>query len=89
MPGDVVVQVGTEAMRTILMVSAPLLCIAMTVGLLVSVFQAVTQIQEMTLTFVPKILALLGGLYIFSNYMVERLVAFTQRMIELIPQVIW
>jgi flagellar biosynthetic protein FliQ len=69
-------------------VSAPLLCIALVVGLLVSILQAVTQIQEMTLTFVPKILALMAGLYLFSNWMLERLLGFTHDVIQMIPQVI-
>jgi flagellar biosynthetic protein FliQ len=81
-------QVGTEAMKTILFVSAPLLSIAICVGLLVSILQAVTQIQEMTLTFVPKILALMAGLFFFSDYMMDRLLGFTQRLIEMIPQLI-
>jgi flagellar biosynthetic protein FliQ len=85
---EIVIQVGTEAMKTILLVAAPLLCIAIAVGLLVSIMQAVTQIQEMTLTFVPKILALLGGLFLFANYMLERLLTFTQDLIQMIPQLI-
>ncbi len=80
--------VGTEALKTILMVAAPLLGLAMAVGLTVSIFQSVTQIQEMTLTFVPKILALMGGMYFFSHYMLDKLLGFTQDLIRMIPQLI-
>jgi flagellar biosynthetic protein FliQ len=88
MGAEFVGQVGVEAMKTILFVSAPLLSIAICVGLLVSILQAVTQIQEMTLTFVPKILALMAGLFFFSDYMMDRLLSFTQKLIEMIPQLI-
>ena len=80
--------VGTEALKTILMVAAPLLGLALAVGLTVSIFQSVTQIQEMTLTFVPKILALMGGMYFFSNYMLDKLLGFTQDLIRMIPQLV-
>ncbi len=85
---EVVAHVGTEALKTVLFVSAPLLCIAIAVGLLVSIAQAITQIQEMTLTFVPKILALMAGLFFFSNYMIDRLLGFTQGLIQMIPVMI-
>jgi len=81
-------QVGTEAMKTILFVAAPLLCIAVIVGLLVSILQAVTQVQEMTLTFVPKILALMAGLFLFSDYMLDRLLGFTLYLFHMVPQLI-
>jgi flagellar biosynthesis protein FliQ len=81
-------QVGTEAMKTILFVSAPLLLTAIVVGLTVSILQAITQIQEMTLTFVPKILALMAGLFFFSHYMIDRLLGFTQDLIQMIPVII-
>lgn len=88
MGSELVAQVGTEALKTILLVSAPLLCIAIVVGLTVSIMQAITQIQEMTLTFVPKILALMAGLFFFSNYMIDRLLGFTQNLIQMIPVII-
>jgi len=85
---ELVSQVGVDALTTVLLVSMPLLLLALGVGLAVSVFQSVTQIQEMTLTFVPKILALLGGLYVFSNFMLDRLLGFLQEVIRLIPDVV-
>jgi flagellar biosynthetic protein FliQ len=88
MGSELVSQIGTEALMTTLVVSAPLLCIALVVGLTVSILQAVTQIQEATLTFVPKVLALMAGLYLFSDWMLERLLGFTHGVIQMIPQVI-
>jgi len=85
---DIVAQVGTEALKTVLFVSAPLLTIAIVVGLLVSILQAITRIQEMTLTFVPKILALMAGMFFFSHYMIDRLLGFTQNLIQMIPVLI-
>ncbi len=88
MGNELVAQVTTEALKTILFVSAPLLSIAIVVGLAVSILQAITQIQEMTLTFVPKILALMGGLFLFSHFMISRLVGFTQDLIQMIPLIL-
>ena len=88
MGSELVSQVGVDALKTVLMVAMPLLVLALTVGLMVSVFQSVTQIQEMTLTFVPKILALLGGLYVFSSYMLDRLMGFFHEVIRMIPNVV-
>ncbi len=88
MGAEFVGQVGTEAMKTILFVAAPLLSIAVVVGLLVSILQAVTQVQEMTLTFVPKILALMAGLFLFSDYMLDRLLGFTLYLFQMVPHLI-
>ena len=88
MGAEMMGQVGTEALKTIIMVAAPLLGTALVVGLSVSIFQSVTQLQEMTLTFVPKILALMGGLYIFSHYMLDKLLGFFQDLITSIPTLI-
>ncbi|MEW6441391.1 MAG: flagellar biosynthesis protein FliQ [bacterium] len=88
METGLVIQIGTDALKTVLMVSAPLLGIALVVGLLVSLLQAVTQIQEMTLTFVPKILGLMLGLMAFSSWMLDRLLGFTTDIIRMIPEVI-
>lgn len=81
--------VATTIMRTailqILIVSAPVLLIGMGVGLVVSVFQATTSIQEQTLTFVPKIAAILAALFIFGPLMFGRLTQFTIEIIRSIP----
>ncbi|MBT3275008.1 MAG: flagellar biosynthesis protein FliQ [Spirochaetales bacterium] len=70
----------------ILMLAAPVLLIGMGVGLIVSVFQATTSIQEQTLTFVPKIAAIMMSLFIFGPWMVSSLTQFTMRIIEMIPE---
>ena len=69
-------QIGREALLTVLLVAGPALIAGMTVGLLVSVFQAVTQIQEFTLTFVPKILAVMTVFIIAMPWMLNTLLNF-------------
>ena len=69
----------------VLMLAAPILLIGMAVGLIVSIFQATTSIQEQTLTFVPKIAAILGALLLFGPWMANSLVQFTIRLFERIP----
>ncbi len=68
----------------VLMMAAPMLLIGMTVGLIVSIFQATTSIQEQTLTFVPKIAAILGALMIFGPWILNSMVQFTLRLMALI-----
>ena len=65
-----------------LMVSAPMLCIGLVIGILVSLFQAVTQIQEQTLTFIPKITAMVAAAIILMPWIGQRLIAYTQMMFE-------
>ena len=69
-------QIGREALITVLLVAGPALLAGMTIGLLVSVFQAVTQIQEFTLTFVPKILGVLTVFIIAMPWMLNTLLSF-------------
>lgn len=73
-----------EAFVTIMAVAGPVLVIALVVGLVISVFQAATQIQEQTLSFVPKVLAVIGSLIIFGNFMLNSLIAYTEKIFELI-----
>ena len=74
--GDVL-KLAQDAIRTILVVAAPMLVFSLVVGLLVSIFQAVTQIQESTLSFVPKIIAVLISLIIFGPWILRSLTGFT------------
>ena len=74
-----------QALEVTLMVSAPMLLAGLVVGVLVSLFQAVTQIQEPTLTFIPKILAVSLALLFFLPWMVTTLVQFTRRVFEALP----
>jgi len=80
-----VLALGREAIMMTLMVSAPMLGFGLVVGLLISILQAVTQIHEMTLTFIPKIVAVAAALLIFLPWMINMLVDFTTRLLVAIP----
>ena len=69
-----------------LMIAAPLLLVGLLVGLIVSIFQATTSIQEQTLTFVPKIAAILGALILFGPWIILSMVQFTLRLFGRIPE---
>ena len=71
-----VLDVAQEAIYTIIICSAPMLIISLVVGLIVSIFQTVTSIQEQTLTFVPKIIAVFVGLMIFGSWILTNLTEF-------------
>jgi len=80
-----VVAIGREALTVTLMISGPMLLFGLIVGLVISVFQAITQINEMTLTFVPKILAIALALLIFLPWMINMATDFARHMFDLIP----
>ena len=82
MTGADVIDVAQDAIWVIIMVAGPVMFIALIVGLIVSLFQALTQIQEMTLTFVPKIIAIFFSLLILLPYMGDTMGAFMQRIAE-------
>ncbi|MCB2230602.1 flagellar biosynthesis protein FliQ [bacterium] len=88
MTPQLVVTIGREALIAVLMVASPMLAFALVVGLSIAIFQAVTQINEMTLTFIPKILAVAAALLIFLPWMINQLTDFTRRMFELIPTLV-
>ncbi len=85
MTPEFVIGFGRQAIEITLLLSLPLLGLGLVVGLAVSIFQATTQIQEMTLTFIPKILAILAALIIFSPWMLEKLITYTRTIIVNIP----
>ncbi|CAM8629536.1 FliQ Flagellar biosynthesis pathway, component FliQ [Comamonadaceae bacterium] len=85
MNAQTVLTMGQEALLMLLMVSAPVLGAALIVGLLVSLFQAVTQIHEATLAFVPKLLAVIAVFAIAGPWMLTMLVEYIRRMLEAIP----
>ncbi len=85
MTPEFVVSFAKEAITLTILISMPLLGLGLIVGLAVSIFQAVTSVQEMTLSFIPKILAVLLGLLFFAPWMLQRLVGFTQQIITNIP----
>jgi len=85
MSGDLVIGIMQNALMTALMVAAPLLGAGLIVGLMVSIFQSVTQIQEMTLTFIPKILAVVFASSIFGPWMMQKMLSFTTNLFMNIP----
>lgn len=88
MTAQMVLTMGQEALLLLLMVSAPVLGTALTVGLLVSLFQAVTQIHEATLAFVPKLVAVIAVFAIAGPWMLTMLVEYIRRTIQAIPGVV-
>lgn len=88
MTPEFVVTFAKESIILTLLLSAPMLLLGLLVGLLISIFQAVTSIQEMTLSFVPKIVAVLLGFLFFLPWMLEKITSFTIRVIENIPMYI-
>ncbi|MBE6099039.1 MAG: flagellar biosynthesis protein FliQ [Anaerovibrio sp.] len=84
MSGDLVIQLAQEALRIVLLVSAPMLGLGLIVGLMVSVFQATTSIQEQTLAFIPKIVAVFVAILIFGPWMLRIMVEyFTNTFVNL------
>lgn len=85
MNAQMVLTMGQEALLTLLMVSAPVLGIVLVVGLVISLFQAITQINEATLTFIPKLVAAVLVLAIAGPWMLSILIDYIRRTIESIP----
>ena len=85
MTPELVITFAQEAIKTTIMVSMPMLGLGLAVGLVVAIFQAVTQVHEMTLTFVPKILIVLLALLFFASWMLGHLMRFATTTIEQIP----
>jgi flagellar biosynthetic protein FliQ len=85
MNAQMVLTMGQEALWMLLLVSAPVLGMVLVVGLVVSLFQAVTQINEATLAFVPKLIAAVAVLALAGPWMLSMLVEYIQRTIESIP----
>jgi flagellar biosynthetic protein FliQ len=82
MGSEFVIKVAGEAIYTVLKASAPMLLIALVIGLIISIFQATTQIQEQTLAFVPKIIAVLLAILIFGPWILTTLVDFTFNLLN-------
>jgi len=80
--------VGTHALEITLMLAAPLLLVALVVGLLVGIFQAATQINEMTLSFIPKLIAMAATIAIAGPWMLKLIVNYTRELFESIPGLI-
>ena len=85
MTQEYVISVARSALLLTLLLASPMLCLGLVVGLVVSIFQAVTQINEMTLTFIPKILAVVGALIVCLPWMITKIVGFATEMMTSIP----
>lgn len=79
---------GYEAMRLSLLLAAPLLLVALVTGLLISLFQAATQINEMTLSFIPKLLAVFATLVIAGPWMLTTVLDYMRNLFSSIPQLV-
>jgi flagellar biosynthetic protein FliQ len=88
MTPEMVVTIGRHALEMTLMLSAPLLLTALGIGLLVGIFQAATQINEMTLSFIPKLMAMAAVLVITGPWMLKQLVGYTRELYQSIPGLI-
>ncbi|HSE57251.1 MAG TPA: flagellar biosynthesis protein FliQ [Nitrospiraceae bacterium] len=86
MTPDMVVEIGRGAVETTLLVAAPMLGMSLVIGLLVSLFQALTQINEATLSFVPKILGVFLATMLFFPWMIRVLTGFMTHLLIMIPQ---
>jgi len=85
MSPEEVLDVGMEALWLAVLLAGPLLGGALAVGLLIGIFQAATQIQEMTLSFIPKLLAVIVALFVAGSWMLELITTFTERLYRAIP----
>ena len=85
MSSDFVIGMAVETIKVTLLVSAPMLLMGLIIGLAISIFQAVTQIQEMTLVFVPKIVAVLIALIISLPWMLNIMITYTQNILSNFP----
>jgi flagellar biosynthetic protein FliQ len=88
MTPETVMTIGQRALELTIMLAAPMLLVALAVGLIVGVFQAATQINEMTLSFIPKLLGLAAVLLVAGPWMLSQLVGYTKQLIESIPSLI-
>ena len=84
---EFVVYIAREAIFTVLIVAAPVLGLALVVGLLIGIFQAVTSINEMTLTFIPKIVVVVIALVIFAPWILNTMLDFTINLINYLPNI--
>lgn len=85
---ETVLSVGQDALWLAVLLAGPLLLSALAVGLLIGIFQAATQIQEMTLSFIPKLLALVVALFVAGPWMLQVVVTFSQRLFLEIPSLL-
>ncbi|AIE59666.1 flagellar biosynthesis protein FliQ [Bacillus methanolicus] len=80
MTSEAVISIAEQGIYTVLMISGPLLLLSLVVGLIISIFQATTQIQEQTLAFIPKIVAVLLGVVIFGPWMLSHMLSYANEI---------
>jgi flagellar biosynthetic protein FliQ len=88
MTPETVLTIAQRALEMTMMLAAPLLLVALLIGLLVGIFQAATQINEMTLSFIPKLVGMAAAMVIAGPWMLKQLVSYTRMLIESIPNLI-
>lgn len=85
MTDEIVIEISRNALTTALMLAGPLLVLALVVGLAVSIFQAVTQINEATLSFVPKMIAVFAGMALLGSWMISTMINYTTSLFAFLP----
>ena len=88
MTPELVMNIGRQAIEVTLLLSGPMLLAALVIGLIISIFQAATQINEQTLSFIPKLLGILLTLILAGPWMLQMMVDYIRRLFESIPQII-
>lgn len=88
MTENFVISVVKDGLTTVIMTAGPVLLVSLVIGLTISILQATTQIQEQTLSFVPKIIAVFASIIIFGTWMLHMLMGLAQRMFDAIPNLI-
>jgi len=88
MTSDMAIQIGRDALYMVMLISAPMLGLGLLVGVLVSIFQATTQIQEQTLVFIPKIVAIFVAILVFGPWMLSLMVDYTREIFSSMPNMI-
>jgi len=88
MTPEMIMVIGRHALETTLLLAAPLLLVALVTGLIVGAFQAATQINEMTLSFIPKLIAMALTLVIAGPWMLKTMISYTRELVESIPGLI-
>lgn len=88
MSSDMAIQISRDALSMVMLIAAPMLGLGLLVGVLVSVFQATTQIQEQTLAFIPKIIAIFVAILVFGPWMLSLMVDYTREIFTNLPNMI-
>jgi flagellar biosynthetic protein FliQ len=88
MSGDMAIQIGRDALSMVMLIASPMLGLGLLVGILVSIFQATTQIQEQTLAFIPKIIAIFVAILVFGPWMLSLMVDYTREIFTNLPNMV-